>query len=284
MFIIWNISKYMEVKAPIFTWGTDIFLKIYLTCSIQFSHSVVFHSATPWTAARQASLSIASSRSLLKLLSIKSVMPSSHLILCRPLLLLPSIFPIIRIFSRELVLCIRWPKYWSFSFSISPSNEYSGLISFRMDWLDLLAVQVTFKSLLQYHSSKASILRCSAFFIVQLLHPYMTTGKTIALTRRIFVGKVMSLLFNMLSRLVTAFLLRRKHLLTSWLRSPSAVILEPQKIKSVTVSIASPSVCHEVMGPDAMILVFWMLSLKPTFSLSSFTLIKRLLVPLRFLP
>ena len=230
MFIIWNISKYMEVKAPIFTWGTDIFLKIYLTCSIQFSHSVVFHSATPWTAARQASLSIANSRSLLKLLSIKSLMPSSHLILCRPLLLLPSIFPIIRIFSRELVLCIRWPKYWSFSFSISPSNEYSGLISFRMDWLDLLAVQVTFKSLLQYHSSNASILWHSAFFMAQLSHPYMTTGKTIALTRRIFVGKVMSLLFNMLSRLVTAFLLRRKHLLTSWLRSPSAMILEPKKI------------------------------------------------------
>ena len=175
MFIIWKISKYMEVKAPIFTWGTDIFLKIYLTCSIQFSHSVVFHSATPWTAARQASLSIASSRSLLKLLSIKSVMPSSHLILCRPLLLLPPIPPSIRVFSNDSTLCIKWPKYWSFSFSIGPSKEHPGLISIRMDWLDLV-VQGTLKGLLQHHSSKASILRCSAFFTVQLSHLYMTTG------------------------------------------------------------------------------------------------------------
>ena len=159
------------------------------------------------------------------------VMPSNHLILCRPLLLPPSIFPSISVCSNESVLCIRWPKYWSFSFSISPSNEYSGLISFRMDWLDLLPVQGTLKSLLQHHSSKASILRCSAFFIVQLSHPYVPTGKTIALTRRTFVGKVMSLLFNMLSRLVIAFLLRRKRLLISWLQSPSAVILEPKKIK-----------------------------------------------------
>ena len=164
---------------------------------------------TPWTTARQASLSIARSWSLLKLMSIESVMPSSHLILCHPLLLLPSIFPSIRVFSNAPVLRIRWPKYWRFSFSISSSNEYSGLISFRMDWLDLLAVQGTLKSLLQHHSSKASILRCSAFFIVQLSHPYMTTGKTIALTRRTFVGKVMSLLFNMLSRLVINFLPRR---------------------------------------------------------------------------
>ena len=160
--------------------------------------------------------------------------------------------------------------------SISPSNEYSGLISFRMDWLDVLAVQGTLKNLLQHYSSKASILWCSAFFIVQLSHPYMTTGKTIALIRRTFVGKVMSLLFNMLSRLVIAFLPMSKCLLISWLQSPSAVILEPKKIKSVTVSIVSPSICREVMGPDAMILVFWMLSLKPTFSLSSFTFIKRL--------
>ena len=165
-------------------------------------------------------------------------------------------FPSIRVFSNESVLCIRWPKYWSFSFNISPSNEYSGLISFRMDWLDLLAVEGTLKSLIQHHSSKASILRCSAFFIVQLSHPYTTTGKTIALTRQTFVGKVMSLLFNMLSRLVIAFLPRSKCLLISWLQSPSTVILEPPKIKSLTVSIVSPSICHEVMGPDSMILVF----------------------------
>ena len=161
-------------------------------------------------------------------MSIQSVMPSNHLILCHPLLL-PSVFPSIRVFSNESVLHIRWPKYWSFHFSISPSNEYSGLIFFRMDWLDLLAVQGTLKSLLQHHCSKASILWYSAFFIVQLLHPYMTTGKTIALTRQTFVGRVMSLLFNMLSRLVTAFLPRSKCLLISWLQSPSEVILEPKK-------------------------------------------------------
>ena len=159
-------------------------------------------------------------------------MPSNYLILCCPLLLLSPIFPSIRVFSNESVLCIRWPKYWSFSFSISPSNEYSGLISFRMDCFDLLAVQGTLKSLLQHHSSKASFLWCSAFFIVQLSHPYMNTGKTMALTRWAFVGKVMSLLFNMLSRLVIAFLPRSKHLLISWLHSPPAVILEPKKIRS----------------------------------------------------
>ena len=163
-------------------------------------------------------------------MSTELVTPSNHLILCLPLLLPSSIFPSIRVFSNESVLRIRWPKYWSFSFSISPSNEYSGLISFKMDWLDLLTVQGTLKSLLQHHSSKASILWRSAFFIVQLSHPYMTTGKTIALTRWTFVGKVVSLLFNMLSRLVIAFLLRSKHLLISWLQSPSAVILEPRKI------------------------------------------------------
>ena len=200
-------------------------------------------------------------------------MPSSHLILCRPLFLLPPIPPSIRVFSNEAVLRIRWTNYWSFS--ISPSNEYSGLISFRMDWLDYLAVQGTLKSLLQHHSSKASILWCLAFFMVQLSHPYMTTGKTIALTRWTFVGKVMSLLFNMLSRLVTAFLPRSKRLLISWLQSPSAVILEPKKIKSVTVSIASPSICHGVMGLAAVILVFCRLSFKPTLSLSSFIFIKR---------
>ena len=162
-------------------------------------------------------------------MSIELVMPSNHLILCHHLLLPPSIFPIIRVFSNESVLHIRRPKYWSFSFSISPSNEYSGLISFRMAWLDILAVQGTFKSLLQHHSSKASILQCSAFFIVQLSHPYTTPGKTIALTRRTFVGKAISLLFNMLSKLVITFLPRSKCLLISWLRSPSAVILGPKK-------------------------------------------------------
>ena len=163
---------------------------------------------------------------------INSVMPSNHLILCHPLLLLPSIFPSIRVFSNASAFHIRWPKHWSFSFNISPSNEHPGLISFRMDWLDLLAVQETLKSLLQHHNSKASTLRCSAFFIVQLSHSYMATGKTIALTRRTSVGKVMSLLFNMLSRLVITFLPRSKCLLISWLQSPSAVILEPPKINS----------------------------------------------------
>ena len=212
--------------------------------------------ATPWTAACQTSLSITNSRSLLKLMSIGSVMPSSCLILCCPLLLSPSIFPSIMVFSNESALLIKWPKYWSFSFNSSPSNEHSGLISFRMDWLDFLAVQETLKSRLQHHSSKVSILQCSAFFIVQISHPYMTTGKTIALTRWTFVGKVMALLFNMLSRLVITFLPKSKHLFISWLQSPSSVILEPPKIKSDTVSTVSPSVCHEVMEPDSMILVF----------------------------
>ena len=193
------------------------------------SHVRLF--ATPWTTARQASLSITNSWSLLKLMSIKSVMSSNHLNLCHSLLLLPSIFPSIRVFSNESVLPIRWPKYWSFNFSISPSSEYSELISFRINWLDPLVAQGTLKSLLQHYSSKASILQCSAFFIVQLSHPYMTTGKTIASTRWTLVGKVMSLFFNMLSRLVIAFLPRSFHLLISWLQLPSAVILEPKKIK-----------------------------------------------------
>ena len=191
------------------------------------SHVRLF--ATPWIAAHQASLSITNSRSLLKVMSIESVTPSSHLILCRSLLLLPPIPPSIGVFSNESPLHIRWPKYWSFSFNINPSNEHPGLITFRMDWLDLLAVQGTLKSLLQHHSSKASVLQCSAFFTVQFSRPNMTTGKTIALTRWTFVGKVMSLLFNMLSRLVITFLPRSKCLLISWLQSPSAVILEPQK-------------------------------------------------------
>ena len=183
-------------------------------------------------------------------------MPSIHLILCRPLYLLCSIFPSIRVFSKESALCIGWLKYLSLSFNISPSNEHPGLISFRMDWLDHVAVQGTLKSPLQHHSSKASIPLLSAFFIVQHSHQYMTTGKTIALTRQTFVDKVMSLLFNMLSRLVITFLPRSKHLLVLWLQSPSAVILEPKKIKSDTVSTVSPSICHEVMGPDPMIFVF----------------------------
>ena len=207
-------------------------------------------------------------------------MPSNHLILCRPPFLLPPIFPSIRVFSTESTLCIRWPKHWSFSFSISSSNEHPGLISFRMNWLDLLAVQGTLKSLLQHHSSKASILWRLAFFILQLSHPYMTTGKTIALTRQTFVDKVLPLLFNMLSKLVITCLPRSKRLIISWLQSPSAVILEPRKIKPATVS---PSVCHEVMGPDAVILVFWMLSFKPTFSLSSLLSLRGSLV-LHFLP
>ena len=289
------------------------------------------------------------SQSLLRFMSVELVMLSNHLILCCPLLLLPSIFPIIRffsyesalcigwlkywsysinsvqslsrvwlfatpyttarqaslfitqfpkftqihvhwvgdaiqpshplpspsppafklsqhqIFSNESILCIRWPKYWHFSLSISPANEYSGLISFSMDWLDLLAVQGTLKNLLQHHSSKASILWHSAFFIVHLSHPYMTIGKTIALTRQTFVGKVMSLLFNMLFRLIITFLSGSKCLLISWMQSPSAVILEPPKIKFATVSNVSPSICHEVMGLDAIIFVFWMLHFKPTF-------------------
>ena len=208
---------------------------------------------TPWTAAHQASLSFTISLSLLKLMSIELVMPSNYLILCCPLLLLPSIFPSIRVFSNESALCIRWPKYWSFS--IRPASECSGLISFRINWFDLLAVQGTLKSLLQHHSSKASILRRSAFFIVQLSHSYMTTGKTIALTIWTFVYKVMSLLF--LIRCL-AFLPRRKCLLILWLQSPSALILEPKKVKSDTVCTFPLSACHEVIGLDAMIFVFRM--------------------------
>ena len=211
-------------------------------------------------------------------------MPSSYLILCRPLPLLPPIPSSIRVFSNESTVRMRWPKYWSFSFSISPSKEHPGLIFFRKNWLDLLAVQGTLKSLLQHHSSNASILQCSAFFTVQLSHPYMTTGKTTAMTRRTLVGKVISLLLNMLSRLVITFLPRSKRLLISGLQSPSALILEPKKIKSDTVSTVSPSISHEAMGPDAMIFVFWMLSLSQLFhsplSLSS----RGFLVPLHFLP
>ena len=238
---------------------------------------------TPCAVACQAFLSFTISPSFLKFMSIESVTPPNHLILCHPLLLLPSVFSSIRVFSKESTLHMRWPKYWSFSFNLSLSNEYSRLVSFRIDWFDLLTVQGTLKSLLQYHSSKASILWCSAFFMVQLSHPYMTTGKTIASTIWTFVGKVMSLLFNMLSRLVIAFLPRSKYLLISWLQSSSAVTLESKKIKSLIVSIVSPSICHEVMGLETMILVFWMLSFKPAFHSLLSPSSRGSLVPLHFL-
>jgi len=213
------------------------------------------------TAPLQASLSITISQTLLKFMCTELMMLSNHLIL-HNLLLLPSVLQSIRVFSKELALCIRWPKYWSFSFSIRPYHEYSGLIFFRLGWFDLLAVQETLKILLQ-HNLKASVLQCSAFFIFQLSYPHMITGKTIALTIQVFVGKVTSLLFNTLSRFVIAFLPGSKHLLISWLQSPSTVILELKKIKSVTASTFSPSICYEVMVLDAMILVFWILSFKP---------------------
>ena len=229
-----------------------LFIKCLLsTYSVQFSSLQSFRPvllfATPWTTARQASLSITNSRSPPKPLSIESVMPSNHLILCCPLLLLPSIFPSIRVFSNESAIHIRWPKYCSFSLNISPFNEHPDLTSFRMHWLDFLAVQGTPKNFLQHHSSKPSILRRSAFFIVQLSHSYVTNGKTMALTRWTFVGKVMPLFSNMLSRLVITFLPRSKRLLISLLQSPSAVILEPRKIKSAIVSTVSPSSCHDIL-------------------------------------
>ena len=226
-------EKGREITIPWLEWKSH-----HRKFSSVQSLNCVWHFVTPRTAACQASLSITNSQSLLKLMSIESVIPSNHLILCRLLLLLPSIFPSIRVFSHESALCIRWPKFWSFSFNISPSNEQPGLISFRMDWLDLLAVQGTLKSLLQHYSSKAWILWHSTFFIVQLSHPHMTIGEIIDLMDIwwTFVGKVMSLLFNMLSSLVIIFLPSSKHLFISWLQSPSAVILEPPKIKSDTVS------------------------------------------------
>ena len=224
--------------------------------------------------------------SLLKFMSLESVvMPSNHLICC-PLLLLPSIFPCITVFFNESVLRIGWPKYWSFSFSSSPSSDYSGRISFRIDWFDLITVQGTLKSLLQHHSSKASIFWWSAFFMVQTSHPYMPTGKkTITLTIWTVVGRVILVeLFNMLSRLVTAFLSRSKHLQISSLQSPPAVILQAKKIKSITVSIVSPSICHEVMGLGTRIFISWMLSFKSAFSFSLSPSPRRYLVPLCFLP
>ena len=227
-------------------------LAIFKYCCSVTKSSPLF--VTPWAAVQQAFLSFAISQSLLKLMDhwVSDAIQPSHPLL--PPSLFAIFFPCIRVFSSESILSIRWPKFWSFS--ISPPTEYSGLISFRMDWLDLLAVQGTLKSLLQHHSSKASVRWCLDFFMVQLSDPYMTTGKTIALTIQTFVSKVMSLLFNMLSRLIIGFLPRSKHFLISWLQSPSAVILEPKKIKSVTVYIVSPSICHEVMGQDAMIFIF----------------------------
>ena len=251
--LLYSLPQNEIIKVFLDMHGQNHFFPTLLFSSVQsLSHVRLFE--TPWTAALQAILPIINSWSLLKLISMQLVVISNHFILFCPLLFLPSIFPSTRVFSNESVLPIRWPKYWSFS--ISPSNEYSGLISFRMDWLDLFAAQGTLTTLLQHHSSKASVLHCSTFSVVQLSHPYMTTGKTIPLTRQTCVGKVMSLLFNMLSRLVIAFLPRRKRLLISWLHLPSAPIWEPLKIKSATVSIVSPSICHDVMGPDAMILVF----------------------------
>ena len=211
---------------------------------------------TPWTAACQTSLPFTLSQSFLKLMSIELTMPSNHLILHHPLLFYPSIIPRIRVFSNELALQIRWPKDWSFSFSINPSNEYSGLNCFRIDWFDLLAVQGTLKNLVQHHNSTASSLQFSAFFIIQFTHLYRATGKTLALNKQTFEDKVMSLVFNMLSRFVIAFLPRSKHLLIPQLQSLSTLILEPKKIKSVIASTFSPSIFNEVMGLDAMILVF----------------------------
>ena len=275
-------------KAEIETQRTNVWIprgegrvgtvgRLGLTYIVVQSLSRVWLFGTPWIAACQAPLSPATiSWNLLRFMFIELVMLSDHLILCRPLLLLPSVFPRTRIFSNELALCHRCSKYWSFSFSISPSNEYSRLISFRMDWFALLAAQGTLKSLLQHHSSKALILWRSGFFMVQLSHPDMTTGKTVVLTVQAFVGKVMSLLFNTLSRFVIVSFPRSRHLLTSWLQSPSIVILEHKKIKPVIASTFSPSVCQALMEPDAMILIFLILSFKPTFSVSSFTLINRL--------
>ena len=237
MLVVYKVSRSPGFTALSVS-GRDHHVCLCIPLFVVQSLSCVQLFATPWTATCQASLSFTISQSLLKLMSIKSVMPSNHLILCHPLLLLPSILPSLGVFSNELALCIRWLKYWSFSFSISPSNEYSGLISFRTDWFDLLAVQGTLKSIPLHHSSKALIFWHSACFIVQCshLHDYWKNHNLIIQT---FVGKVMSLLFNMLSRFVIAFLPRSKCLLISWLQSPSAVILEPKKTKSATVSIVS---------------------------------------------
>ena len=267
-----SVLKYISIASGIWAITTDMAksfpFQSSLSKSIQFSSvqslSHVRHFPTLWTTTCQASLSITNSRNPPKLISIVSVMPSNHLILCHPLLLLPSVFPSIRLFSNESALHILWPKYWSFRFNISPSNEHPGLIFFRMDWLDLLAVQGTLKSSPTPQFKSISSLALS-FLYSSTLTSIHDHWKTIALTRWTFVGKVMSLLLNMLSRLVITFLPRSKRLLISLLQSTSAVILEPRKIKSATVSTVFPSICHEVMGPDVMILVFWMLSFRPTF-------------------
>ena len=262
----------LQIIIPWF-WVSQVTALRKLISSILFSRSVMSSSFNPMGGSTPSFPVYHQLSNLLKLMSIKSVIPSNHLILCHSLLP-PSIFPSITAFSNDSVLHVRWLKYWSFS--ISHYNTYSGLISSRNDWLDLLAGQKTIKSLHQHCCLKASMLQQSTFFIVQLSHPYMTTEKNIVLTRQNLVGKVMSLLFNMLSRLVIAFLPRSKCLLISWLQSPSLVIWGLPNIKSVTVSIVSPSICHEVMGLDTMILIFWMLSFKSTFTLPFFTFIKRL--------
>ena len=272
------LSKYKKEN----NWKSSIFLhykRLQFSSVQSLSHVQLI--ATPGTATRQASLSIINSRSLLKLMFIESVVPSNHFILCCHLLLPPSIFPSIRVFSKESVFHIRWPKYLSFSCSTSPPNEYSGLISFRVDGLDLLSGQETLKSLLQHHSSKVSSLQHSACFIVQLSHPYMTNGKNIALTRRTFVGKVMSLVLNMLSRLAIAFLPRKKTNFMAAVTIYSDFWAQENKVSHCFHCLP---ICYEVMGPDAMIWVFWKLSFKTAFSLSSFISSRGSLVLLRFLP
>ena len=276
--VIWFLSQ--DNSPPMKLLPQRVFRSSVQFSSVQLLSCVQLF-VTPWTVLRQASLSITNSQSLLKLMSIKLMMPLNHLILCHSLLLLPSTFPSIRVFPNESILCIRWPKYRSFN--ISPCNGYSGLISFRMDCLDLLAVQGILKSLLQHHSSKASILWCLAFFIVQHSHIY-DYWKNQILTRQAFVGKVMYLLCNMLSRLVITFIPMSKHLLISWLQSPSGVILEPPQIKSLTVSIVSPSICHNLWDqmPWSSFSECWLLS---QFFHSPISLSTRgALVPLHFLP
>ena len=266
----WNFPE--DVQGFLAWFLRPWFLIIFSSVQL-LSHVWLF--AIPWTAAHQASLSITNSHSLLKVMSIESVMPSSHLILCHPFLFLPSIFPSIRVFPNESVLHIRWPKYWRFIFNINPSSEYSGLISFRIDWFELLAVQRTLKSFLQHHSSKASILRCSAFFIVQFSHLYMTTEKTIPLTRWTFVGKVISLLLNMLSRLAITFFPRSKGL-----NFMAAVTIcsdfGAQNNKLCLCFHCLPIYLPRSDGTGCYDLVFWMLSFKTVFSHSSFTFIKSL--------
>ena len=258
-------------------------VQIYVVLVVQSpSHIQLF--ATPWTAPYQASLSLTISRSWPKFISIASGMPSSHFILWCPLILLPSNFPSISDFSNELAVYIRWPKYWSFSFSLSPFNECSRFISFKIDWFDLLAVQGTFRTLLQHNSWKPSILWCPAFFLVQLSQPYLTTGKTIVLTIQTFVNRIISLLSNTLSMFVTAFLPKSSLLLSSWLYSLSSLILEPNKRKFVIISTFSPFICREIMGPDAVILYLLILHFKPVFHSPPSPSSRGSLVSLYFMP